>query len=202
MEEIWKHIECEPDYEVSNLGNIRSVERIKMTKRGFPRTDKSRKITPKVDRDGYLIVRLGGYEKRLVYKVHRLVASAFIPNPNNLPMVNHKDETRVNNRVDNLEWCDHRYNINYGTSQHRRVLKIAQKVDLYTLKGEYVCTYESISECARKLNAHKSSVISCVNGKTHTCYDYVIKRHGEPFSLNRKDCYVTHSKSKINARRI
>lgn len=191
MAETWKIIEEEPDYEVSNLGNVRSVHRKKVTVDGFVRTYKPKSITPKVDRDGYMIVCLGGFNKRKVYKVHRLVAKAFIKNPFNLPFINHKDETRTNNVVTNLEWCDAKYNVNYGTAQKRRIEKVSTKVDVYTLKGEFVCSYDSIRECARKLNVYSSGVVNCVVGKTHSCKNHVIRKQGEPFSLNRKECYVT-----------
>lgn len=75
------------------------------------------------DNQGYLVVNLQGEKKR----VHRLVAEAFIPNPDNLPVVNHKDENKSNPSVDNLEWCTYKYNNNYGTCQERRKETIASK---------------------------------------------------------------------------
>lgn len=111
MDEIWKDIEgYEGKYEVSNLGNVRSLNYrgtggIKLLKQGTTR--------------GYKLTCLYKNGKGKQYWVHRLVAIAFIPNPNNLPVVNHKDENPSNNNVNNLEWCTQEYNINYGTARKR-----------------------------------------------------------------------------------
>ena len=101
MEE-WKNvIGYEGLYEVSNIGNVRNVRRntlLKLSKTNY----------------GYIQVYLYKNGIRTGLKVHRLVAQAFIPNPDNLPQINHLDEDKTNNRVDNLEWCSHKYNVNYG----------------------------------------------------------------------------------------
>ena len=100
MEE-WKNIiGYEGLYEVSNMGNVRNVRRNTLLR--FSKNQ------------GYIQVYLYKNGIRTGFKVHRLVALTFIPNPDNLPQVNHKDEDKTNNSVDNLEWCDHKYNINYG----------------------------------------------------------------------------------------
>ena len=110
MEE-WKAIAgYEGLYEVSNLGRIKSLSRI--DSRGYKRNEKILKLNK--DSGGYLKVSLYKNGKPKQYNVHRLVAIAFIPNPDNLPEVNHKDENRINNYVDNLEWCNRKYNCNYG----------------------------------------------------------------------------------------
>ena len=88
------------------------------------------------------------------YPVHRLVAKAFIPNPDNLPQVNHKDECHTNNVVENLEWCTLAYNLSYGTRVKRiiekeRNGKRSKKVYQYTIDGELVDTYPSLAECGR-----------------------------------------------------
>lgn len=118
MEEIWRDI---PDfkgyYQASNLGRIRSVTRkarVKILHNDF-RTIKERIISPATTKDGYLKVSLSKNHKRYYFKVHRLIAITFIPNPNNYPVINHKDENKQNNCVDNLEWCSIKYNCNYGS---------------------------------------------------------------------------------------
>ena len=104
MEEIWRKIPGHEGYEVSNLGRVKGLfHRVEAIKTGH------------VSGGGYLQIMLNGHQ----YLVHRLVALAFIPNPDNLPYINHKDECKNNNCVDNLEWCDAKYNINYGTGKSR-----------------------------------------------------------------------------------
>lgn len=112
--EVWKDV---PDYEgyyqVSNKGNVRSVDRVKcdgIRMKGITRKQHA-------DSCGYMLVALSKDGKQKHLSVHRLVALAFIPNPDNLPQVNHKDEVRNHNNVENLEWCSIIYNQNYG---HRR----------------------------------------------------------------------------------
>lgn len=117
MKEIWKDIpKFENYYQVSNLGRIKSKTRkvnVRI-KNNNHRTVKRQLITPAKTRDGYLKVSLSKDHKRYYFRVHRLVAQVFIPNPDNLPQINHIDENKENNRVDNLEWCDAKYNCNYG----------------------------------------------------------------------------------------
>lgn len=112
--EEWKPI-CgyEGLYEVSNLGKVKSLN--------YNNT-KQEKILSQVKKDnGYLYVNLYQKGNSKNFRVHRLVANAFIDNPSNLPCVNHKDENKENNQVYNLEWCTHKYNTNYGTTQQRKV---------------------------------------------------------------------------------
>lgn len=125
MKETWKDIAgYEGIYQVSNYGNVRSLSRTVCYKTGkvVKYKEKPRKLVS--NPDGYLIVRLIGVDGKppVNAKVHRLVAKAFIPNPNDYNQVNHKDEDKKNNHVDNLEWCDRLYNCNFGT----RNAKIAE----------------------------------------------------------------------------
>ena len=115
-EEIWRPIVgYEGLYEVSSYGRVRSLDR-------YDNKNHFRKgLIMKQNNDGrgYMSVILCLNGKIKKYLVHRLVAQAFIPNPDNLPEVNHKDENPENNSVTNLEWCDHSYNINYGTRKDK-----------------------------------------------------------------------------------
>lgn len=127
-------------------------------------------IKPYIVGNGYLAIRLDGKN----YRIHRLVATAYIPNPDELPCVNHKDENKQNNCLQNLEWCDVKYNNNYGTKMEKQLTTFlghrphvrAYKADTKELVGEYV----SQSDAARKLNLASSSHIGEVLNKKKTSY--------------------------------
>lgn len=107
----WKTIENYPRYQVSDTGKVRNRDTGKILK---PTIHHAR------NRFGYALVYIYSNKKRKCFSIHRLVASAFIPNPNNYPEVNHKDENSLNNNVTNLEWCSREYNMNYGTLKERQ----------------------------------------------------------------------------------
>lgn len=109
INEQWRPVKgFEGLYEVSNLGRVKSLK-----------YGKEKILKPEKTKKGYLFVILYRNRKRKFFKVHRLVATAFLPNPEGLPEVNHRDEDKTNNVVSNIEWCDRRYNMNYGTLQER-----------------------------------------------------------------------------------
>lgn len=125
--EIWKDIEeYEGKYQVSNMGRVKSLERTVRCglNGGCYRTIPERIIKPIKDNYGYLVVNLWEDGKKKTCKVHRLVATAFLPNPENLPCINHRDENKRNNLAQNLEWCDVKYNNNYGTKNQRASEKL------------------------------------------------------------------------------
>ena len=112
MKEEWRDIKgYEGKYQVSNLGRVKSLN--------YNRTGKENILSSTPDKGGYLIVNLYKKGKRRGFSVHKLVALHFIPNLNNFSEVNHKDENKSNNCVENLEWCDRKYNVNYGTRNKR-----------------------------------------------------------------------------------
>lgn len=107
MQEIWKDIKnFEGLYQISNLGNIKSLH--------YRNSNNEKIMSPKLIGRGYLSIGLRNKSKKKNFLIHRLVANAFIPNPDNLQQVNHKDENKLNNCVDNLEWCNNSYNNTYG----------------------------------------------------------------------------------------
>ena len=120
MEE-WKSIPgYEGLYEVSSYGRVKSLEISYIKKNGVMDHKPEIILRPKNNGTGYFTVCLYKNKIHKYYLIHRLVAQAFIPNPDNLSEVNHKDEDKSNNRVENLEWCDHKYNMNYNDVQKRR----------------------------------------------------------------------------------
>ena len=148
--EIWKSlkglVECGEYYEVSNLGNIRSCGRGKV---------KLRKLS--VGTDGYLQIRLHYNKKQKTYGVHRLVAIAFIPNPNNLPEVNHIDKNRQNNNISNLEWLTHADNTRH--SQNKKV-----KCYLYET-NELVGTFNSLNEAELNTGITRQDIYKLCTGR-------------------------------------
>ena len=115
MEEIWKDVEgYEGYYQISNLGNIRSLDRVITRSDGVTHLRKGRAMAKRISSDGYIIAKLSMNGKSKSIGVHILVARHFIPNPDNCPEVNHKDCNRKNNSVGNLEWCTHQQNVKYS----------------------------------------------------------------------------------------
>lgn len=194
--EIWKMI---PGYEglymVSSLGRVKSLN--------YHRTGVEKVLKP-VDKR-YLRVRLFSKDgTNKLFSVHRLVAMAFIPNPDNLPEVNHKDENKLNNCVDNLEWCTRKYNANYGTAKQRwgekqrgrkkppeQVAKQAAKIrGRYNTKcskpvlqcskdGEVIKEWPSMQEAERQFGFGHSNIAACCNGRAKT-YKGFIWEYKEP----------------------
>lgn len=160
-EEKWKDIQgYEGLYQVSNLGNVRSVDRIV---KHYPKDyfQKGRVLKSALTKNGYPMVILVNHNDRKTKMIHRLVAETFIPNTNNLPQVNHKDEDKINNKVDNLEWCTHKYNVNYGHRNENMSTKLGKKVAMLK-DGQIVKVFNSQAEAKR--NGYSQAQISkCCN---------------------------------------
>lgn len=161
--EIWKAIEgYEGLYEISNYGRVKSLDRIGHGGRKL----KGRILKKAKNKDGYFVVDLDSHGKRKQFRVHRLVATAFIPNPNNYPCVNHKDENKLNNNVDNLEWCTIKYNSTYGNA----IIKRQKKRNYYSISKRVICIetntiYDSIGKAAKALKIEKSAISGCCLNK-------------------------------------
>lgn len=160
MQEVWKDIEgYEGYYQVSNLGKVRNIKFQRELKACF-------------DSYGYLIVVLSKYGKHRTRTVHRLVAETFIPNTSKLPSVNHKDENKQNNNVDNLEWCDTKYNCNYGTRNKQISKRVSKKVMQLSIDGKKIKKWNSITEAGNHLGCHISQISACCHGRIKTAYGY------------------------------
>ena len=160
MQEEWRDVVgWEGLYQVSNEGNVRSL-----FDGYYPRI---RSLNKKLDRYGYLSVCLTKKGKSWYKTVHRLVAEAFIPNPNNYPCVNHKNEDKTDNNVDNLEFCTVSYNNHYGTHYQRVSETQSRPVNQLTLDGKVVKTWKSGTEAGR--NGFSQECISrCCAGINRT----------------------------------
>lgn len=165
--EVWKPVVgLESHYEVSSRGGgrVRSLDRVLPIGKGsFKRLHKGKilKLTDKGN--GYLVVNLGRGNRA---HVHRLVAEAFLPNEDNLPCVNHKDENPHNNELDNLEWCTHKYNVNYGTAIERMTKKLCKPVRATNLNSGEVLEFSSI-KTANQAGFDSSTIIKCCKGIYH-----------------------------------
>lgn len=166
MSEIWIPVKGYLGlYEVSNFGNVRSLN--------YGRTKQIKVLKFIEDKDGYLTVGLCKNGKIKFCKVHRLVAEVFLPNWFDDPEVNHRDENKTNNQVNNLEWCDHKYNVNYGT----RTEKCSKPVLQFTKEGEFVREWNSTKEVGRN-GFDQGAVSACCRGtrlKTHKGYIWKYK---------------------------
>ena len=181
MEEWKEIIGYEGRYQVSSFGRVKKY------------TGKIMHLS--TDKDGYKVVALSTWDKgspRKYKKVHRLVAMAFIENPEKLPMVNHKDEIKDNNYVENLEWCDSKYNANYGArnkkiSQAQKGIPhpqtqgcrnyfygkhfrggsspCAKRVAQIDDNGNIIATFESMTEAAESVGCNSSAIVMCCKGK-------------------------------------
>lgn len=167
MNETWKDIRgYEGIYQISNLGRIKSLVRVKnnydintisLVKVTIP--EKIRK--PQLSKDGYYRVGLTKNKKQTYFQVHRLVAEAFIPNPDELPQVNHKDENKLNNCVENLEWCTSKYNANYGTRNERQRKKLYKPVRCI----ETGIIYESLMSASDATGVNIGNLSSVCNNR-------------------------------------
>lgn len=186
MKEIWKPVRnYEGKYMVSNLGNVKSLNYNRTGEEGILRAGKRK--------DGYLYVNLCKEGIMKTYQIHRLVAESFLPNPNNLPCVNHKNELKADNRLENLEYCSYSYNNTYNGRAKKAGKKIAEKqrgrkqseetkkkigeklskpvIAINKVSG-LIVEFPSAMEAERTLGIAHSSIIKCCKGKLKSSGGY------------------------------
>lgn len=129
-------------------------------------------LSPGVQPNGYLRVVLLKGHNRKNYSIHRLVAEAFIPNPNDWPIVNHKDENKANNDISNLEWCTYSFNNSYGQSHIARVQMHAKAISKAVYCIELERTFESAKEASKILGITHSNIVHCLKGRHKTAGGY------------------------------
>ena len=180
MSEVWKPIKgYEGIYEVSSYGRVRSLERsisLRNQHGEYVRVEKGRIMAQKLQNTDRLQVSLrkvvNGKLTRKTFYVHRLVAQAFIPNPDGLETVNHKNEDHHDNRVENLEWMTREDNNKYGTHCERCGKSQRMSVEMLTEDGEHVAYFESMSEAAEKSGCPLSSIHRCCYGRQESTNGY------------------------------
>ena len=155
---MWKRIEDFPKYEINEFGVIRNIDTQYVT-------------AQRMNRQGYLFVQLFDGIKNNTRLVHRLVAEAFIPNPENLPIVNHIDECCVHNSVDNLEWVTYKTNANHGTRNERIIKDRQDAVIALDLSGKILFHFPSKHEAGRNVGVSETAIRNAINRKTK-CKSY------------------------------
>lgn len=162
MEEVWKDIKgYEGFYQISNLGRVKSLIRKNVLKEKI--------IKGGIQKNGYKFVLLYKDKNSKIFRVHRLVAEAFIPNPNKYKEVNHIDENKTNNNVENLEWCTRKYNCSYGNFNESKIKKVIQ----YDIIGNYIREWSSITEAQKKLGINHSSIVNNCRNRRPSAGGYI-----------------------------
>ena len=172
MKEEWKDIEgYEGYYQVSNMGNVKSLN--------YRHTSKERILKPQKNNDGYLNVQLYQDGKGKIYKVHRLVATAFCENQMGYTEVNHINEDKSDNRAENIEWCSRSYNINYGTHNKRSAEKrrndprMSKPVIGINKVSGLILEFPSTREAERMTGINHNNIIKCCQGKANSAGGHI-----------------------------
>lgn len=167
--EVWVPIEgYGGQYDISTFGRVRSNGRF--FQNVYIEYDEPILLKLQKYKSGYVYVKLS----RRMFAVHQLVAKAFLPNHRNLRQVNHKDENKSNNNVNNLEWCSSLYNINYGTGIKRRALAYGKRIEQLSRDGKHIAYYENAAEFERINNGkyRGQHVRRAATGERPTAYGY------------------------------
>lgn len=169
--EKWRPVKgYEGVYEVSSFGSVRSLDRYD----SLGRLRIGRVLRPKKNKNGYLECHLCLDGDGRTFRVHRLVAEAFLQNSEGLPQVNHIDENKTNNRLENLEWCTEKYNTNYGKARERNLAgQKCKRVKQLTLDGLEIAEYYSMGDAERQTGVPSSCISKVVSGKTKKAGGYI-----------------------------
>ena len=178
--EIWRPVKgYEGYYEVSDLARVRSLDRwVASNNKNLPDMVfiPGKIMSQHLHKSGYFYIRLQKDGDRRAFKVHRLVAEAFVPNPDNLPQVNHKDENKQNNLPSNLEWCTQHYNMTYG-GRLERLSDINSKkpIEQLTLDGQHVAYYKGRKDAEHKSGGkfQAATIQAVLSGRRKTAYGYL-----------------------------
>ena len=184
--EKWRDIkEFKGLYQVSNLGNIRSLDTMincKGAKGINEHIRKGRILKKTIGTTGYYNVNLSKDSKVRLLRVHTLVARAFIPNPNNYKLINHKDGNKLNNKVENLEWCDYSHNIkeayriglrkNKYSGKYGKEAQFSKPLLQFTIDGKFIKEWENASQVKRELGYCAENIRSVCNGKRKIANGY------------------------------
>ena len=178
--EVWKDIVgYEGLYQVSNLGRVKSLKRKVYAGRNRMRWQYERILSNnKTNGNGYIVVSLNKESKSKNKYVHRLVAEAFLENPNNYKYINHKDQNTFNNNANNLEFCTAQYNSTYRDAhikrglKHRNNLVNSKKVYQLDENENIIKEFPSMAEASRELGTNHTSIYACLNGKQKHAFGY------------------------------
>lgn len=173
MEEIWKDIKgYEGLYQISNFGRVKSLKRKTLNSKCL--YDKI--LNNRINHNGYFMIFLSKNKKIKGFRINRLVAEAFLPNPNNKPQVNHKDGNKTNNRIDNLEWCTAKHNTQHAIKNGLRTNKYHREIVQCDLDNNLIKEWHSIKE-ATNFGFSKSGICQCCKSKRkkHKNYKWYYK---------------------------